>query len=383
MVLLKIIIILILFSSWPLQAVESPYYSGYSIEDLKVLAQEKNYLEFLKHAQDIRPSKRDKFWKEMVRDMALGYINSVLKTNKDGPEIFDFVEKLNTWPTLRNEEFFLLKRNQLGVRYLKSCFTNEKKCLPKALNFWKSNQIKSAELGLRMLDLLQKNNYQEDLFRFIKPATTGEMSEFYCNRPVVIKGLTQKIHEISIKQTPNKKHFKNVFNKSCLEKIIPILKQELVKFSSPTMKELFYNFLDLYKGINQEERDFFLTLYILQGPVRGDAFNEGWNIIKILGKNYKRRKKVLEKLEKFELLPDDIFALANKKTKRTLLIHFSQNMPEYLDYYARSCLDYLEGKREFPRGNPTLHCKDLFHEAKGTKWIDPGMQKQFEKFKKL
>ena len=58
-------------------------------------------------------------------------------------------------------------------------------------------------------------------------------------------------------------------------------------------------------------------------------------------------------------------------------------MPEYLDYYARTCLEYLEGKKVFPRGNPTLHCKELFKEAKGTPWIDPGLQARYLKFKTL
>jgi len=379
-VLLKTILTFLIFLTGPLQAVDN---SSYSSDDLEVLAQQKNYPEFLEHAHDIRPSKRNKKWKKMVRDMTLGYMNQTLKDNKHGPKIFQFVEQLNSWPSLRNEEFFHLKRNQLGIKYFKSCVNSKKDCLPQALNFWTSNQLKSAELGLKMIDLLEKVNYRGDLFKFIKPATTSDMSEFYCNRPEVITILIKKIHHISLKNAPDKKYFKNIFNQDCIKKIIPILKQELVKFSSPAMKEIFYNFLDLYKGINQEESDFFLTLYILQGPIKGDAFNKGWNTISILGKNFKRRQKVLRKLKKFELLPDDIFTLTNKKAKRILLDHFFKNIPEYLDYYARTCLNYLEGTKEFPRGNPTLHCKELFYEAKGTKWIDPGLQTSFLKFKKL
>jgi len=378
-VVIKTLFLLIFFSLIPSRAVDKPFYS---LVDLDVLAKEKNHLEFLKHAHDVRPSKRDTKWKEMVRSMALGYINDALKYERFEKETFDFIEKLNTWATLRNEEFFLLKRNQFGIRHLRACFGVKKNCLQKTLHFWNSNLLKSAELGLKMVTLLKKNDYHEDLFPFINPATTSEMSEFYCIRPVVITILTKKIHEISLKNEIKKEHFKKVFNQNCLKKIIPILKTELVKFSSPTMKEMFYNFLDLYSAINQKERDFFLTLYILQGPIKGDAFNDGWNVIKILGKNYKRRQRVLSQLENFELLPDDIFALANKKAKRTLLDHFFKNIPEYLDFYARTCLDYLEGKKEFPRGNPTLHCKELFKEAKGTRWIDPGLQKRFSKFKK-
>jgi hypothetical protein len=376
--LIKILLLLIFIS--PAHSVERP---SYSLVDLEVLAKEKNHLEFLKHAHDVRPSKRDKMWKELVRSMALGYLNEAIKNKKFEKETFNFVEKLNTWPTLRKEEFFLQKRNQLGIGHLRLCFLSEKNCLPKTLSFWNSNLLKSAELGLKMVDLLKKNNYQGDLFNFINPATTSEVSEFYCKRPEVVKILTKKIHEISLRNAIKKKHFKKIFNQNCLVKIIPILKQELVKFSSPAMKEMFYNFLEVYSAMDQKERDFFLTLYILQGPVKGDAFNEGWNLIKILGNNYKRRQQVLSRLEKFELLPDDIFALPNVKTKRTLLSHLFKNMPEYLDYYARTCLDYLEGKKVFPRGNPTLHCKELFKEAKGTPWIEPGLQARFQNFKTL
>lgn len=353
------------------------------MEDLEVLVKEKNYAEFLKHTHDVRPSKRDKKWKQMTRDMALGHLNASISNKKFDLKTFEFVEKLNSWPTLRNEEFFQQKRNYFGIEHLKYCFSNSKNCLSKALNFWHSNLLKSPDLGHKMAILLSKNKYDKDLFPFIKPVTTSDISEFYCNRSEVQKILFKKIHEISLIGPPSKKVFSDIFNQACLEKIIPILKKDLVNISSAPTKELFYNFLNLYEVLNQEEKDFFLTLYVLQGPVKGNAFNAAWNIIKILGKNYKRRSKVIKKLESFDLLPDEIFALPDQKTRKTLIDYFSLNIPEYLDYYARTCLDYLEGKREFPRGNPTLHCKNLFREAKGTKWVDPGLQKQFGKFKKL
>ena len=76
-----------------------PYYD---LKDLEVLTIQKNYLEFLNHAHDIRPSKRGKKWKDMVQKMALGYINQLLNFKSFEQKNFDFVERLNSWSSFKD-----------------------------------------------------------------------------------------------------------------------------------------------------------------------------------------------------------------------------------------------------------------------------------------
>ena len=98
----------------------------FSMEDLSILKTQKNFKEFLAHALDIRPSKRNKKWEEMVQNMATGHISSVLDKKQFSKYNFSFIESLLSWPTLKTDEFFLIKRNKFGVSYLKKCFKEEK-----------------------------------------------------------------------------------------------------------------------------------------------------------------------------------------------------------------------------------------------------------------
>ena len=87
----------------------------YTLEDLTILKKQKNYFEFLNHALDIRPSKRDKNWDKMVQDMAVGFISSITAKKQISKDHFLFIEKLLSWPSLKNDEFFIIKRNNMGT----------------------------------------------------------------------------------------------------------------------------------------------------------------------------------------------------------------------------------------------------------------------------
>ena len=51
----------------------------YTLEDLKILHKQKSYLEYLDHALDVVPSKRNKEWDEMTGEMALHYLEAKIK----------------------------------------------------------------------------------------------------------------------------------------------------------------------------------------------------------------------------------------------------------------------------------------------------------------
>ena len=75
----------------------------YTLEDLKILKEQKNYFEFLNHALDIRPSKRDKSWEKMVQDMATGFISSTIEKKQISKDYFLFIEDLLSWPSLTSK----------------------------------------------------------------------------------------------------------------------------------------------------------------------------------------------------------------------------------------------------------------------------------------
>ena len=84
-----------------------------------------------------------------------------------------------------------------------------------------------------------------------------------------------------------------------------------------------------------------------------------WNTIKNMGENYSAREDVLNKLKSLDPLPDDVFSLSDPLREKTLFSHVSTNLPEYVTFYSKSCLDYYSGNKDFPNGNPTINCKQF------------------------
>ncbi len=360
----------------------------YEMGDLETLYKENNFQEFLKHALDIRPSIRDSKWKKMVLDMSEVYIKDKIARKDFSEKSMNFIESLTNWPLLREDEIFFLRRNDFGVKYFRECFQNNKKdsCFQEIEKFWSNTSLKNPDLGISLASLLEENGYEGELWDYIKFASTSNVAEFYCKNILIKKEILKKIQKImgeNLSQVDQKISIQTALSDSCLKTLVPEIKTAFFDVNSAVIKELYLKFLIITHNLNPEENDFFLTLYYLQGPVIGDLFNESWNTIQVLGQNYNKRKSVLNKLKQLTLLPDEIFAGENEKKKETLITHFYKNFPEYLDFYANTCLEFLEGKRDFPKGNPTLRCQEFFKDSEGTQIIEPSVQAKYKNLKKF
>jgi len=375
-----------LFFQLPLNASANFDAQKYNIQDLEVLEKQNNYEEFLKHARDVRPSLRKKNWREMVHNMATGYIDFKLKKRVLNDETFQFIENLVLWPSLRTDEFFLIKRSRYGLKYLTECIktkTSKAQCLGPIHTFWHSGQ-QNAELAWNLSQLIKKANPNADLWPFTKIILKSDVSEFYCKRPFiqyqVFDKLNEKLRPESTKKFVNST-IDSLMNKSCWNKLVPSFTASL--FSDDTnVNALSYNVLSAKDSIDQSSSDQFLTFYILSGPVVGNIFNKAWNTIGKLGQDYSRRQKLLRKLKLMDPLPGKIFAHPNLKKRKTITRLIGQNIPEYLDFYAKSCVNYLNGHGDFPTGNPTIECPQLFQVSKGTKWIEQKIQSNYSAIKR-
>src|SRR5574343_829671 len=83
----------------------------YEMGDLETLYKENNYQEFLNHALDIRPSLRDSKWKKMVLEIGVDFIKDKIARGQFDEKTLNYIESLTTWPILREDEIFFLKRN--------------------------------------------------------------------------------------------------------------------------------------------------------------------------------------------------------------------------------------------------------------------------------
>ncbi len=131
--------------------------------------------------------------------------------------------------------------------------------------------------------------------------------------------------------------------------------------------------------LTQEQRDLYLFVYILQTPSIGDTFNQAWSNLEMLGKDYERRMRLLKAVKRLDPLPDQLFSTFGHKKALVVTKHLAAHFPEYLDFYSRTCLNYIQGKDSFPRGNPTINCKDFYELSSKEKIIDNEFLKQYQK----
>ena len=178
----------------------------YTSEDLEILKKQNNHLEFLNHALDIRPSKRNKKWEEMVQEMATGFIASTLSKKQISKHHFQFIENLLSWPSLKNDEFFLIKRNQFGYKFIDKCFKEKEKpqiCQKLLLQFWYNH--KDPELGIKLGHIIQKQNLSIDSWQFYDKATKSPFSNFFCKDQNLKTALFKKAIELLNKNTIEEK----------------------------------------------------------------------------------------------------------------------------------------------------------------------------------
>jgi hypothetical protein len=356
----------------------------YDIKDLEQLSDSKNYEEFLNHARDIRPSKRDRYWRELVQNMAVGQVDFLLEKKVFNKEQFELIEKIALWPVLTKDKFFQIKRNRYAQKYLKSCFQkNESYCKSQLFSFWHSSNQR-AELAMSMVEILKVYTDQKEYWGFYQKITKSDLQEYYCPKPhvkkVIFNHMKKNLMTVEDKKTINRFVKANI-GVSCWFSIVGDLKG-LLFTKSRTMRQFAYKILDAEESLTPIERDSFHTFYLLDNPINGDLFNHAWSTLELLGQNYGRRMKVYKYLKGLDPLPGNIFSHRDELKKEAVVGLFYSNFPEYIDHYARVCVNFLKGLGEYPKGTPTLYCNELFKISKKKRWVSQSLKIQYSSLKK-
>jgi hypothetical protein len=357
----------------------------YTIKDLEVLEQNKNAKEYLEHAHDIRPSERNDHWKQMTQHMAVVFVNKMIEGRLFNKENFQFIEKINLWPTLTSDEFFQIKREAFHSNYFAQCLKKSEKgtiCKLELLTAWASSR-KDPDKAVEFLTLFKNLDKKEEAL-FLSRVLNSNVAAFLCRKPVIRELSTRRLINqaaIEVDSTKFKNWSQGFMNNECWNQIRPVFDETLLS-SSSYHREQSFKILEARGELTDVERSVFLLSYILDEPKVGRLFNMAWNELKVVGSNHNYRKRVLSKMKSMDPLPGRLFHLLDEKKKKILLTQLNRNFPEYLDYYSRTCLDYLEGKREFPRGNPTPNCQKIFADKIVSPVINQGLKVRFSSLKK-
>jgi hypothetical protein len=357
----------------------------YTIKDLEVLEKNKNAKEYLEHAYDIRPSERNDHWKQMTQHMAVVFVNKSINGRLFTRENFQFIERINLWPSLTNDEFFQIKRESFHSSYFSKCLREKEKvsvCKFELLTAWASSR-KDPDKAIEFLKIFKNLDKKEEAL-FLSQVLNSRVSAFLCRKPVIKELSTKRMINqaaIEVDSEQFKAWNQKFMNTDCWDQIKSIFSENLMS-SSSYHREQSFRVLESRGEMTEVEKSAFLVSYILDGPKVGRLFNLAWNELKKIGNNNSYRQRVLSRMRRMDPLPGRFFHLIDPNKKRILLTQLERNFPEYLDYYTKTCLDYLEGKRDFPRGNPTPNCQKIFADKIVSPIINQGLKIRFSSIKK-
>lgn len=358
----------------------------YTLADLEVLSNEGSHVEFFQHALDIRPSERQEAWKTMVSKMGDQYSRSILTKSEINRKDFQKIESLYDWPSLRIDDVFKGRRQEIGQRFLRSCLKGDNPCWNDLKAFWEKDKT-DPEVAFKLSELTV--NYKESplsSWSFLEVALKSNLSEFYCKKEFVMTALWGKIEIDYIKLGPEGDLMRKIdltIHPDCMPSLILEARKRL--FSPPKMldRELAFQILKSQSKADTFVQDFFYTVYLLDNPSQGELFNYSWNRLRELAGKSTRRDAVMKKMRELDPLPDDILASLDERKKRAILNHFKTYFPEYLSYYTDQCVLYYGGKGSFPSGNPTVHCQQFMDSELAPAIIDDFKIKQYQDVRKI
>lgn len=342
----------------------SPSWAQYTLADLEVLTQEGNYKEFFSHALEIRPSERQGAWKGMVEKMADAYGRQILTLKDIQKPLYIEIENLYSWPSLKNDPVFKLHRQEIGLRYFKSCLKETNPCWNDLNRFWEVDKT-DPEVGFKLAELtISFPDRPTPTWTFLEMALKSPLSEFYCKKEFVLEAIWGKLEIDYIRLGTDGKFLRKIdetVHPDCLISLNKWANQNLQNPNRSSDRELAYQILDAQGKSNAALTDFFYTVYLLENPSQGQLFNYAWNRLSELSKSIERREAVMLKIKNLDPLPDELFSSLDEVKKRAILTHFKNKFPEYLSYYADQCLLFYDGKTPFPNGNPTMKCQNLMN----------------------
>lgn len=359
----------------------------YTLDDLGVLVEQNAFEEFFVHALDVRPTERQERWQGMVSKMADSMTASLLKKSEITAQDYKKVEDLMRLIPLKTDDVYRIRRQQIGLRFFKSCLRNDQPCWSSVKQFWEKDPS-DPDLGLKLSELVEDHPSSPlPSWPFLEVALKSPLSEFYCKKPFVMKNLWDKFGIDYIRlgsEGDLLKKIDSTVHPDCLPSLNLEAQRRLLSPVKIEDRELAFKILEAQNKIDQRVTDFFYTLYLLERPSKGELFNYSWNRLKELGASESRRQTVLRMMKRsLKTLPDEIFSSIDVVKRRAVVGHLKANFPEYLDLYVHQCIQYFGGKGSFPEGNPTLNCQDFMASELAPKVLEAEKIKKYEDVKKI
>lgn len=343
----------------------------YTWSDLQALSSENNYQEYLDHALDVEPSKRDAAWKTVTESMGIKYLARLVEQTKMPEGSAERVERISEWPIFRSNEFFIKARDKYFLKKLSQCI----ELTPSSCEEAGIKMLNNFEHGITFpVEFLKiaKNIIltQEKRIQIAKPLLENKFSEFYCDN--------SPLREIVLIQISEKQSMNFDIHKDCLKKLLPEIEEIALggnKFAETLLKR---NSL-MTKTFTQLSS---IVSFLNIPEMPKELITQAIGTLDKLSKSINDRNELIGKIKLIDPLPGRIFAKVNKKTIGKLKL-VERNFPEMIDLYAKTCLAYLTGETKFKFGNPTPECHQFFSMANHLKTIPPSYLNKYQQATKF
>lgn len=328
----------------------------YTMQDLKILADQNENVEYLEHAKDITPSKRDANWKKLTLKVAIKLNNDLSKkrstlSNKE----IKLINSIDKWPALKSDISYLESKKALILKQLKDCIKQSKKgsfCL----DFIKPVYLKNLDpqLGIELTDLLNKSYPMvfkaDELLPFTKEMLGSNVCEFYINKKPLSQIITSLMKsKLGIFYDLNiDKDCKTLLSKDILIQLYTTSDSDIRKSSKMVLQKwgslhsndiYFYNIAQFLDNYSFPKNKLFVK----------------WKTFKTLSKNSKTRDLIISKLMNKRPLLGKVLYNESKESS-AVIDALSRTIPEYFTNYAKLCISYFQGKIDAPSAD----CHQLF-----------------------
>ncbi len=349
---------------WILSLSAPAYAAAYTLADLQQLEAERSYEEFFRHAHDVAPSGRTSEWSTMVETMGEAWLRHLKAKNRLTREEYRQIETLLGWPVLGRHEFFRQLRGELGLRWFEQCFaadaTPSSACWTELSDFWDAGRRDidlAARLHVTVAPYLAQTEAPLGPLFVLDPLLRSSLAGLQCKKPDIAPVVWMQL--AGLPKAGLKAALPKIAHPDCWVALAPLAREKLRAGAPYAELETAAGLLGAIGQISELESGAYAVAYLLELPRQGDEFNLAWNKLGQLRKAANERGHVLEVLRGWHQLPGPLWSQQGTP-RRALARHFTTSFPEYLDLYARTCVDFFGAKRRFPQGNPARHCRDFF-----------------------
>ncbi len=346
----------------------------YTMQDLKILASQKEYTEYLNHAKDITPSKRNKKWNALTLKVGLDYLKSLAKIKSSQIPAKDkiLIKEISKWPIFKDDESFKINKRPIITKSFSVCLDSElevNECISEHLKLYQKDL--DPELGLKLINKLNSNRpmsfKKEKVIPFIRPMLASNICIYYINKSPLKEILDSSNIQI------NDLYLTSKIDRDCRKSLSKKIMQNLYKTDDNYLRKNSKAILQRWGLLHSNDIYYYnIAQFLSDYKFPKELILTKWKTLRTLGKNNSLREIILAKLTSKRPLYGKIL-YNNSNESKAIISAIKRYIPEYFVDYANICINYFKGNIKAP----STDCHQLFKRSKELELFSTSKQLQY------